>query len=397
MVHEVKYAKRVGTLQPDEIREMIKITSNPSVINFAGGLPAPELFPIEEMVRATRVALEESGAIGMQYHATDGYLPLREKISARLLRTAGIEAAPADIMITNGSQQGIDLSGRLFVEEGDVVLTESPTYSGVFNALKVYLPAFVGVPTDDDGVIPEEFEKILKKYGARVKLMYVIPDYQNPSGRAWSVERREAFVDLAGRYELPVIEDSPYRELCFDGEPLPTLKSMDKSGMIIHLGSFSKIFAPGYRVSYVVAERAILDKYIYASQGAFLQASTENQVAIDTYLALYDLDAHIEKIRAVYKRRCTLMVSLMAQEFPENVTFTRPKGGMFALVTLPEGKNSNDLLKMAIAEDIAFVVGDAFYPDANVLNTFRVCFANMPEARIEEGMRRLGKAVRAFV
>ncbi|MDR3305539.1 MAG: PLP-dependent aminotransferase family protein [Clostridiales Family XIII bacterium] len=392
----MRYAKRAGTLKPDEIREMIKITSNPKVINFAGGLPAPELFPVAEMARATGIALTESGAVGLQYHATDGYLPLREKISERLARLSGVNADPADIMITNGSQQGIDLSGRLFVDEGDIVLTESPTYSGVFNALKVYLPEFVGVPTDDDGVVPEAFEEILKRYGERIKLMYVIPDYQNPSGRVWSVPRRAAFLELAARYELPVVEDSPYRELCFEGEPRPTLFSMDKSGMVVHLGSFSKILAPGYRVSYVLAERSILDKYIYASQGAFLQASTENQVAIDKYLELCDFDAHIEKIRTVYKRRCELMISLMEKEFPESVTFTRPKGGMFALVTLPEGKNARDLLKTALAEDVAFVVGDAFYAAEGVVNTFRVCYANMPEERIEEGMRRLGKAIRAF-
>ena len=391
------FAKRVKTLKPDDIREMIKITSNPEVINLAGGLPAPELFPVTEMIHATAQALETSGRAAMQYHSTDGYLPLREKIAERLGRTADIVTGADNIVITNGSQQGIDLAGRIFVDEGDIVLTENPTYSGLFNALKVYLPDFVGVPTDDDGIIPDAFEDILKTHGERIKLMYVIPDYQNPSGRVWSLERRKAFVKLVGRYRLPVIEDSPYRELCFEGNPLPTLMSLDQSGMIIHLGSFSKILAPGYRVSYICAESSILEKFIYASQGAFLQASTVSQVVIDTYLELYELDLHIEKIRNVYKNRCKAITEAMEKEFPESVHFTKPKGGMFALVTLPQGKDTRQLLQMAIAENVAFVVGDGFYTSSDIRNTFRVCFANMPEERIVEGIRRLGKAIRTYL
>jgi 2-aminoadipate transaminase len=392
----LKYAKCVETLRPDEIREMIKITSQPGVINFAGGLPAAELFPAKEMILANQAALEKFGSIAMQYHSTEGYVPLREKIVARLERM-GIKVPLDEVLITSGSQQGIDLGGKLFVNEGDVVLTESPTYSGFFNAVKTYLPKFIAVPTDDDGIVPEALEETLKKYGPRVKLMYVIPDYQNPSGRAWSLERRKSFLEIIGRYEVPVLEDSPYRELCFEGNPLPTLKSLDTSGMIIHLGSFSKVFAPGYRIAYIVAQKPVIDRLTWASQGAFLQSSTVNQVAIDEYLSMYDLDAHIEEIRRVYKSRGELMISMMERDFPANVKFTRPKGGMFVWVELPGDKLARELLNICLKEKVAFVVGNAFYPDADVFNTFRMNFASMTTEKIAEGMERMAKAVRAFV
>jgi 2-aminoadipate transaminase len=391
----MQYAKRAGTLKPDEIREMIKITSRPGMINFAGGLPAAELFPIKEMVEAGKIALEKFGSTAMQYHSTDGYLPLREKIAGRL-GAMGIKASLEEVLITSGSQQALDLGGKIFVDEGDVVLTESPTYSGVFNAIKTYLPVFCGVPTDDDGIIPEGLEELLKKHGGRVKLMYVIPDYQNPSGRAWSLERRKAFLDIIAKYEVPVLEDSPYRELSFSGKPLPPLKALDASGFVIHLGSFSKVLAPGYRIAYIVAQKPILDRFTWASQGAFLQSSTINQVAINEYLERNDLDAHIEEIRRVYKSRGELMISMMEQEFPKTVRFTRPKGGMFTWVELPEGKLARDLLNLSLEEKVAFVVGNNFYAGTEVFNTFRMNFASMTEEKIEEGMKKLGRAVRGF-
>jgi 2-aminoadipate transaminase len=323
-------------------------------------------------------------------------VPLREKIVGRLA-AMGIKASLEEVLITSGSQQALDLGAKLFVDEGDVVLTESPTYSGVFNAVKTYLPKFMGVPTDDDGIIPEALEEILKKQGSRVKLMYVIPDYQNPSGRAWSLERRKAFLDIIARHQVPVLEDSPYRELSFSGKPLPPLKALDTSGFIIHLGSFSKIFAPGYRIAYIVAQKPILDRFTWASQGAFLQSSTVNQVAINEYLEHNDLDAHIEEIRKLYKKRGELMLSLMETEFPQNVKYTRPQGGMFTWAELPEGKPARELLAMCLREQVAFVVGDAFYPGGDVFNTFRMNYASSPEEKITQGMARLGKALRAFL
>jgi 2-aminoadipate transaminase len=255
----------------------------------------------------------------------------------------------------------------------------------------------VGVPTDDDGIIPEELTKILDKYGDRVKLMYVIPDYQNPTGRAWSLERRKQFVKITGERGIPVVEDAPYRELTFTGEMQPPLKALDTAGNIIFLGSFSKVFAPGYRISYVCAEKEIINMMVYTMQGAFLQSATASEVAISKYLELYDLDAHIEEIRKVYKRRGELMIRLMEDYFPKEVSFTKPKGGMFAWVTLPEGCNSHDLLKICLDKKLAFVVGDGFYPGGDVLNTFRVSFANMSDERIETGVLRLADAIKEYL
>jgi 2-aminoadipate transaminase len=392
------FAHRTITLKPDEIREMIKITSQPGFINFAGGLPAAELFPVKEMIEAEKRSLEEEGPVAMQYHSTDGYIPLREKIVKRLAKI-GVDVPIDEVLITSGSQQAISLGGEVFVNEGvgDIVLTEIPTYSGAFNALKTFLPDFMGMPTDDEGVIPEKLEEMFKQYGGRIKLIYVIPDYQNPSGRAWSMERRKAFVDLVSKYQVPVLEDAPYRELSFQGEPLPPLKSLDKSGMIIHLGSFSKVLAPGYRIAYIVAQKDILNRFCWASQGAFLQSSTANELAIDRYLAYNDLDAHIQVIRKTYKERCELMVSLMETEFPKSVKFARPQGGMFTWVELPEGKSARELLQKALEAKVAYVVGDGFFPAGNVFNCFRINFASMKPDLITEGMQRLGKAVREYV
>lgn len=395
------FAQRTSTLKPDEIREMIKITSQPGFINFAGGLPAAELFPGKELIEASRIAIEKYGPTALQYHSTDGYIPLREKIKARMAKI-GVDVPIDEILITSGSQQGISLGGEVFIDEHvsgdrDIVLTESPTYSGCFNALKTYLPEFIGIPTDDEGIIPEGLEAELKKYGSRVKLMYVIPDYQNPSGRAWSTERRKAFIKLIAKYQVPVLEDAPYRELSFRGEPNKPLKAIDESGMVIHLGSFSKVLAPGFRIAYIIAKKDILNKFTWASQGAFLQSSTAGEVIIDQYLEHNDLDAHVEIIRKTYKERAELAVKMMESEFPDNVQFCRPDGGMFTWVTLPEGCNSRDLLKLALDTKVAFVVGDNFFPKADVFNCFRINFASMKPDLITEGMQRLGKAVREYV
>jgi 2-aminoadipate transaminase len=384
-------------MKGSDIREMVKLTMNPKMINFAGGMPAPDLFPIQELAECADIIYRESGRVALQYQGTEGYMPLRERLVERMKRTAGINCTVDEVIMTNGSQQGIDFAGKVFVDEGDIVLTENPTYMGAINAFRVYRPEFAAVPTDADGIIPEALEEALKKYGDRVKMMYVIPDYQNPSGNTWSVERRKRFVEIISKYGVPTVEDSPYRELCFEGEMQPTLKSLDKDNMIVYLGSFSKILVPGYRVAWICACPEIMEKMVFAAQGAYLQCSTIVQMEIDKYLERNDFEAHIEEIRNVYRRRCGLMLSLMDEEFPKSVSYTRPKGGLFTWVTLPEGKNAKDLLKLSLDEFVAFVIGESFYPNGEVKNTFRISYANMPDEKITEGIKRLGKALRAFV
>lgn len=391
----VQFAERTREMQGSDIREAIKLTLNPDMISFAGGLPAPELFPVEEMKRAACAVLDEAGMTAMQYSATEGFDPLRKKIAARMEKNNGVKTSYENILITNGSQQGLDFSGKLFLNEGDVVLVESPSYMGAFNAFKAYLPRFVEVPTDDDGMIVEKLDEILAKTD-NVKMIYVIPDFQNPTGRSWTLERRKTFMEVVNRYEIPVLEDNPYGELCFEGESLPSLKSLDTKGLVIFLGSFSKILAPGYRIGWVNAEKSILLKYIFAKQASDLQASTIIQMEISKFMDLYDLDGHVAKVRAVYKKRRDLMIAEMGKTFPAGVTFTHPRGGLFTWAELPEGMSARAVLEKCIEQNVAYICGGAFFPESSKENTFRLNYSNMSEDKIVEGIGRLGEVLRTM-
>ena len=392
----VQFAKRVDNMKGSEIREAIKLTLKPGMISFAGGLPAPEMFPVQEMKDAANHVLDEAGAVAMQYATTEGFDPLREKIAVRMKAKYAIDTVPQQILITNGSQQGLDFSAKLFLDEGDVVLFESPSYMGAFNAFKAYQPKFMGVPTDEDGMIPSELEKILETT-ERVKMIYAIPDFQNPTGRTWSLERRKAFMEIINKYDIPVIEDNPYGELRYEGESIPSLKSMDEKGLVIFLGSFSKILAPGYRIGWICAAPDILQRYILVKQGADLQPSTVSQMEISRFMELYDLDAHVEKIRKLYGARRRLMLDTMKQEFPAEVTFTYPKGGLFTWVELPEHMDAREVLKECVERNVAYIPGGAFYPQGGHENTCRLNFSNMSEDKIVEGIKRMGEVLREIM
>lgn len=393
---QVKFAKRIDNMKGSEIREAIKLTLKPGMISFAGGLPAPEMFPVAEMKDAANHVLEEAGAVAMQYATTEGYDPLREKIAARMKEKYDIYTVPEQILITNGSQQGLDFSGKLFLDEGDVVLFESPSYMGAFNAFKAYQPRFMEVPTDEEGMIPDALEKILQTT-ERVKMIYAIPDFQNPTGRTWSLERRKAFMEIINRYNIPVIEDNPYGELRYEGEAVPSLKSMDEKGLVIFLGSFSKILAPGYRIGWICASPEILQKYIFIKQGADLQPSTVSQMEISRFMELYDLDAHVERIRKLYGSRRKLMLDTMKETFPAQVKYTNPKGGLFTWVELPENMDAREVLMKCVEKNVAYIPGGAFYPEGGKENTFRLNFSNMPEDKIVEGIRRIGEVLHSVM
>lgn len=393
---QVKFAKRIDNMKGSEIREAIKLTLKPGMISFAGGLPAPEMFPVAEMKDAANHVLEEAGAVAMQYATTEGYDPLREKIAVRMKEKYDIHTVPEQILITNGSQQGLDFSGKLFLDEGDVVLFESPSYMGAFNAFKAYQPRFMEVPTDEEGMIPDALEKILQTT-ERVKMIYVIPDFQNPTGRTWSLERRKAFMEIINRYNIPVIEDNPYGELRYEGEAVPSLKSMDEKGLVIFLGSFSKILAPGYRIGWICAAPEILQKYIFIKQGADLQPSTVSQMEISRFMELYDLDAHVERIRKLYGSRRKLMLDTMKETFPAQVKYTNPKGGLFTWVELPENMDAREVLMKCVEKNVAYIPGGAFYPEGEKENTFRLNFSNMPEDKIVEGIRRIGEVLHSVM
>ena len=389
----VKFAERMGKVEGSAIRELLKLTARPEVISFAGGMPAPELFPVEEMKKVSVAVLEEQGKVALQYTTTEGYLPLREKIAQRMNKTLKTNVGPDDILITSGSQQGLDFSGKTFIDKGDVVLCESPSYMGALNAMKAYEPEFIEIDTDNDGMIMEDLERVLAS-NDKVKLIYVIPDFQNPSGRTWPLERRLKFIEIINKYEIPVVEDNPYGELRFDGETLPSLKSLDTKGLVIYLGTFSKIFCPGYRLGWTCAAPKILEKFNICKQGADLQASTIGQMEVNKFMDMYDLDEHVNKIKACYVKRRDVMLKAMEEEFPEGVEFTRPKGGLFTWVTLPENIDAGEMAKKCLQKNVAYVPGASFYPNGGVYNTCRLNYSNMPEDKIIEGIKRMGEVLR---
>ena len=389
----VAYATRLDSLRASEIREILKITQREEVISFAGGLPAPELFPVEMLKEISVQVLSETGRLALQYSTTEGYEPLRRKIAERIGRKFQTKVSAQQVLITCGSQQALDFSGKLFLDAGDVVLCESPTYLAAISAFRAYQPNFVEVPTDDDGMITRSLENILATT-ERVKLIYVIPDFQNPTGRTWSLQRRRELVELATWYGIPVIEDNPYGELRFEGEILPSLKSMDTAGLVIGTGTFSKTFCPGMRIGWLVAEPEIIEKYVLIKQGADLCTSLRSQMEVDMFMERYDFEGNLQKLTDLYRKRRNAMVESLEAMMPAGVTFTRPQGGLFLWVELPEQLGAVELLQECLKREVAFVPGDAFFPNGGIKNTLRLNYSNMSEERIREGIRRLAEAIK---
>lgn len=389
----VRLATRMANLRASEIREILKLTQRPEVISFAGGLPAAELFPAVELARLASEVLESEGPRALQYSTTEGDPELRRLIAGRMNQVQGTAVSADQVLVTCGSQQGLDLTGRLLLDEGDAVLCESPTYIGAINAFKAYRPRFVEVPTDEDGMVPEELERRVAEE-PRARLIYAVPNFQNPTGRTWSRERREALLEVATRANLPVIEDNPYGEVCFEGSTPPSLMSLDRDGRVVHLGTFSKVFCPGLRLGWVAAERSLFEKYVLLKQGVDLHTTTLGQRLLAAYLSRYGLDANLERIRATYRSRRDAMLAALADHMPDEVRWTRPRGGLFLWVELPPALDARVLLERALDEDVAFVPGGSFFPNGGRENTMRLNFSAMPEPRICDGVRRLAGVVR---
>lgn len=389
----MNYADRMEGMKASEIRELLKLTAQPEIISFAGGLPAPELFPVEEIAKVTTDLLAKEGRQLLQYATTEGRPTLRAKIAKRMADKYHTEVAVDDILITTGSQQCLDFCGKLFINPGDVVLCESPSYLGALNAFKAYQPNFIEVPTDDGGLIPEELDKILSTT-PNCKFIYVIPDFQNPTGRTWSMERRKAVMEVVNKYNLPVVEDNPYGELRYEGEILPSLKSMDTKGLVMFLGTFSKIFAPGLRLGWVAAEHSVIEKFVQIKQSADLHTSNFDQGVVDAYIDNCDLDEHVRQIVALYKHRRDVILQAMEDNFPAGCEWTRPEGGLFLWLTFPEGVSALKVFNKCIEAKVAGVIGDAFYPNDKTDRSMRINFSNMPDERIVEGINRMAKAIK---
>lgn len=384
-----KFSQRAEQLQSSAIREILKVTMRPEVISFAGGLPSPETFPVERMRAAFDKVLSEQGKSALQYGPTDGYAPLREFL-ADSLSTSDSKILPDQLLMVSGSQQGLDLLGKVLVDEGSKVLVETPSYLGALQAFSVYRPEFESVDTDEHGVVPASVAA--KGEGAR--LMYALPNFQNPTGRTLSVERRFELVETCARMGIPLIEDNPYGDLCYSGEPLPKMLNMNPGG-VIYMGSFSKVLTPGIRLGYVVGPAPLIRKLEQAKQAADLHTAQLTQMVVYEVIKDGFLTEHIPTIRTLYAKQCNAMLEAMSKYFPEGVQWTRPEGGMFIWVTLPAHMDSKQLLDEAIQQNVAFVPGGPFYANNPAPNTFRLSFVTVSPERINQGVEILGKLIKA--
>ena len=383
-------AKRTARMTSSIIRETLKLMSTPGIISLGGGMPAPELFPVREFQEACRYILEHEAQQALQYSVTEGYPPLKQYLMAKMQKY-GVPAEEENILIVNGSQQALDLIGKVFLNPGDTVLTDRPTYLGAIQAWNAYEARFVTVPLDDDGTRVDLIEDILKR--EPVKFIYCLPNFHNPAGVTLSLERRHKLVDLAARYGVFIIEDDPYGELRFAGEDITPIVVLHKENTI-YLSTFSKTLAPGIRLGWIVAPAKVIVKLVQAKQAADLHTSIFVQMVANDICQRGFLRQHVKRIRNTYKERCAVMLAAMERYFPPGVRWTRPQGGLFLWVMLPEGVDSMELLKDALEEKVAFIPGTAFYPDGlDGQNALRLTFSTASPDMIEEGIKRLGKAI----
>jgi len=387
------FSNRISNVSPSFIREILKIAVDPSIISFAGGLPNLDLFPVADLQKASNDLFNDAGAEILQYTSTEGYLPLRERIAADY-KTKGIEVDVDEILITNGSQQGLDLLGKALLNEGDNVLIEEPGYLGAIQAFEIYAANFIPVAVGEDGMDVESLKKAM--VGANAKLMYTVPNFQNPSGISYTNENRKAVADVISAVNTLIIEDNPYGELRFSGEEKQSFKSLLPDQTVL-LGSFSKVVVPSFRLGWIVAPKMLMDKLVIAKQAADLHTNYFCQRVLDRFLQDNDLNLHIQKIIDVYGHQKAVMESAIAKYFPKEVTYFDAEGGMFLWAKLPEGMSAMKLFDVAIKEKVAFVPGDPFYVTKRDLNTFRLNFSSADPAVIEEGMQRLGKVLHQFV
>jgi 2-aminoadipate transaminase len=387
---DTPYASRMSTIPKSFIREILRVTEQPGMISFAGGLPNPRFFPVRAMAEAAATTLNGTGESALQYSTTEGYRPLREYIAERYRAKRGLNVSADEILITNGSQQGLDLVGKVFVARADAVVIERPAYLGAIQALSVYEPLFCSVPLMRDGIDIDRLQDALGQHP--VKLFHTVVNFQNPSGISYSRGTRETLAEVLAESETVVIEDDPYGELRFEGTAAPSMRTWLEERTVL-LGSFSKTVAPGLRLGWVCAKRPVMDKLIVAKQASDLHTSIFSQRILHEYLAHHDIDEHIAIITAAYRRQRDAMVAAIEDHFPAAVDFTRPQGGMFIWATLPEALPAIDLFERAVEQKVAFVPGMPFFVDGGGEHNMRLNFSNADEETIEEGIRRLGQII----
>ncbi|HEX3469445.1 MAG TPA: PLP-dependent aminotransferase family protein [Candidatus Elarobacter sp.] len=392
-----RLARRCERLKPSTIREMLKVTQNPDVISFGGGLPAAELFPVDDVSAAQDRVMKTHGAAALQYSVTDGIAALRAWIADRLCRRQGFAIDAGDVVITGGSQQGLDLYARVFLDPGDVVALENPSYLGAIQAFDAFEPAYLAVDSDEHGLLPDALDAALSRAKPRPKFLYVVSNYENPTGNTLVAERRPRIVEICARYGVPILEDDPYGEIAFDRPPPAALFSHAAAGAVTYLGTGSKMVAPGLRVAWmVIPDRDLRDKVVTAKQGADLHSSTYAQYVFHAYVEdEARLSAHLTRVRTAYKLRRDAMVAALARTMPEHVHWNVPDGGMFLWATVGDGIDTEELFERAVRDAVVFVPGRPFYPNRDRGDGMRLNFYAMPEARIAEGIERLACAIRA--
>lgn len=394
IIMDYSFSNKVTGLQASAIREILKFTAFPDVISFAAGNPAPEAFPVNAVEEITRKILTENPVAALQYSITEGHTPLRETLKKRLGSQNSYNADIDDVIITSGGQQGNELSCKVFLNEGDTLICEFPSFIGSINSFKSYNVNLVGVEMDDEGIDPEKLEATLKA-NPNTKLIYLIPNFQNPTGKCMSWERRKTVYELAKKYNVVILEDNPYGEIRFEGEHIPSIKSLDTDGRVIYCGSFSKVLAPGIRVGFVSAPKAIIQKIVVCKQVADVHTNILAQMVADEFVNNYDFESHLVKIREIYKKKCALMLEQIDKNFSGKIQVTRPQGGLFIWATLPEGCDMMGFCKKAVEAKVAVVPGNAFtVHDDDPINGFRLNFSTPTDEQLVKGCEILGKMSR---
>jgi len=385
------YSERMGNVKSSAIRDILKLMARPGMISFAGGLPAPELFPVKEIAASADAVLKKYGATTLQYSVTEGIMPLREKI-AKMLGPDKKRLTVENVIITHGSQQALDLLSKVFIDNGSPVITENPSYLGALQSFQLFQAKVLAVPSDGSGINTSLLRDRLKK--EKPRFVYLMPNFQNPTGLSYSLERRKELAALAREYDVIIVEDDPYGALRFEGERMPSIFSLTKGGNVVYLSTFSKTIAPGLRVAYVAGDADLLKKLVIAKQGTDLQTNTFGQYIVNEYLESGHYQKHIDMVTQTYRERRDVMLAALERLFPKSVSWNKPSGGMFFWVRLPDGADAGVILNKCIEHNVAFVPGVEFYPDGSGKNTMRLNFTNATATDIEQGIKRLAEVLK---
>ncbi len=394
---EYKFSDRVQTLKPSAIREIFKYAADPSVVSLSAGNPSPDAFPAKEIAEISAKVLAENPISVLQYSVTEGYAPLRQHMLEYMKEKHNTGTDNDDILITTGAQQIMDFATKSLVNEGEIIVTEAPSFIGSLNSFRAYNAKLVGVPVQSDGMDTEILEKVLSEHD-NIKFIYTIPNFQNPSGVTMSMEKRERVYELACKYDVLILEDNPYGDLRYSGEFLPSIKSLDKEGRVIYAGSFSKVIAPGIRVAYVLAPKPIIQKMTVCKQGSDVHTNIWSQMLCYEYLTKYDFEAHLDKLRTIYRKKAQFCMDLLDKYCAPEITYDKIDGGLFIWCKLPESVDMLDYVKKAIENKVCVVPGNAFLTDeSETTNGFRINFSTPTDEQLEKGIKALGKLIKSLV